>query len=836
MCNPKRDHGILCRLSLRERTCPPSAGRLFSPIHGSKSFAGPLGLTGAVFWLAILVALPARAIAAAAPELVEVLPLCDRVLMLHFDEGHVVHHRRGTPRSEEQVIASPLDIAAASRPDSYRVRSADDPAYKRVRAPVTAGRKSKGTDFAWFVDRWENGHAVNTRPDHAKEHWLYLELPAPLRQGKTYTVATGTLAANGREWTFVFDPARTRSEAVHVNLLGYAPAAPRKYAYVYHWMGDRGPLDLRPYAGRAFRLIDEATGVTAFTGKLAFRAPANQPETAHKSDSPPDGNFLKADVHECDFSKFAKPGKYRVAVDGIGASFPFRIDADVYREAFRTVARALYHNRSGIALVAPYTEFARPAPHNPKLTPGFAGKLIYTTVRYTEWGSEGGNAKELLAHAKGPIESAGWYQDAGDWDSYETHLRVAQELLLAYELAPRNFRDGELNIPESGNGVPDILDEAAWLPRFCHRLRHELIKKGYGTGGIGLRIAGDAFGEDEKTMPGGKKVGQGSWEDVNRTWAASGEDPWSTYRYAGAAAHLAYCLALAGKADPAGVDWTSEARQAYEWAKSHTRPGDDAPPHPLKAPRSYAAAALFRLTGERVYESQFASDITVPDLAGTLWDDGQYGPEVYALGGGKGRPNPALLERVRAAIQSVADTSCGVADKRALRWGGNWYMPMLVGQQTTPLVLQLAVAQALFRTSDRARAERYLATLYTTCDYFLGCNALNMTWATGLGARHPLHVFHMDAWYNGKDRCHPGVIPYGPWRDGRSEGQGPWDVAWPHKTVYPPIDAWPGDERWFDNRCSPMNSEFTIHQTIAPSAAIFGILCAPGPAAHAIAP
>ena len=234
--------------------------------------------------------------------------------------------------------------------------------------------------------------------------------------------------------------------------------------------------------------------------------------------------------------------------------------------------------------------------------------------------------------------------------------------------------------------------------------------------------------------------------------------------------------------------------------------------------------------------SRSASDIAVPDLAGTLWDDGQYGPEVYALGGGKGRPDPALLKRVRAAIQNVADTSCDVADKRALRWGGNWYMPMLVGQQTTPLALQLAVAQALFRSSDRVRAECYLATLYTTCDYVLGCNPLNMTWATALGVRHPLHVFHMDAWYNGKDRCHPGVIPYGPWRDGRSEGQGPWDVAWPHKTVYPPIGAWPGNERWFDNRCSPMNSEFTIHQTIGPSAAIFGILCAPGPAARAAAP
>jgi hypothetical protein len=97
--------------------------------------------------------------------------------------------------------------------------------------------------------------------------------------------------------------------------------------------------------------------------------------------------------------------------------------------------------------------------------------------------------------------------------------------MLAYEMAPKNFTDGELNIPESRNDVPDILDEAAWLPRFCYRLRHELLEKHCGTGGLGLRIAGDAFGDDEKTLPDRKRVGQGSWKDVNRTWAASGEDP-----------------------------------------------------------------------------------------------------------------------------------------------------------------------------------------------------------------------------------------------------------------------------------------------------------------------
>ena len=41
------------------------------------------------------------------------------------------------------------------------------------------------------------------------------------------------------------------------------------------------------------------------------------------------------------------------------------------------------------------------------------------------------------------------------------------------------------------------------------------------------------------------------------------------------------------------------------------------------------------------------------------------------------------------------------------------------------------------------------------------------------------------------------------------------------------IDQWPGNERWFDNRCAPMTSEFTVHQNNCYAAAAFGWLCAP---------
>jgi hypothetical protein len=650
-----------------------------------------------------------------------------------------------------------------------------------------------------------------------------------MQPGRTYVVNTGDMARNGTNWTLTFDIAHARSEAVHVNTLGYVPGAPEKYGYVYHWMGDRGSLDLKVDDGRAFHLLDTNTGASVFDGQVRFRMAKTKAETFHISDSPPFGNFLGADVWECDFSAFKRPGHYVLAVEGVGCSWPFRLDQDVYRRAFVTVARALYHNRSGIALKQPYTEFERPAPHHPKLTPGFAGKLRYTRVRWPEWGSEGGDAKKLMADSPGALaDTWGWYQDAGDWDSYYTHLRVAQELLLVYEMGPGKFRDGELNIPESGNGVPDILDEAAWLPRFCQRLRVELAAKGWGTGGVGLRVAGDAFGSDEGTTADGKKVGRGSWEDTDRVWMVSGEDPWSTYRYAGAAAHLAYAYQLGGvKRDPVGVDWRQEAREAYAWAKANTRPDDEtAMGGSLRHPRAYAAACLFRLTGEDAYQSQFAADTQWIKPDTLLREEASYGPYVYALGGGTAARRPELLDRLRAAILHTADeVLLASATKRALRWGGDFFMPMLVGQQTTPLVLEGAVACMLTRSSEPERSRRYLAALYTTCDYCLGCNSLNQTWVTGLGPRYPTQIFHMDAWYNGKGRFHPGLIPYSPWRKEKDLGDGPWDSAWPHATLHPGIDAWPGNERWFSNRCSPMGSEFTIHQNIAPAAAIFGFLC-----------
>jgi hypothetical protein len=760
-------------------------------------------------------------------DVAELGALTDRWLVVHIIDGHVVHHGKGQKNSDERAVVSRVDPARMDRPETWTLSSAEDAAYAGGKPPSRVGRKTRGCDFAWLTETWQNGRAVNKSPDHALEHWIYLAVPSPLRSGSNYSVACGDLLPGTPPLRLRYDDKTSRSEAVHVNLIGYPASSPAKYGYIYHWMGDADALLVRPLEGRPFRLLEHPGGSVAFTGKVRFRFSKDQPETLHRTDSPPNGNFLKADVLECDFSSFARPGTYVLSVEGIGCSFPFGIGEDVYREAFRTAARGLYHNRSGLALTKPYTEFERPAPHHPLLTPGFKGKLVYTRSRFVDWKNgdhDDADRPAIEAGIAGPLDAWGWYQDAGDWDSYETHLTVPLVLMLAWELAPGNFSDGELNIPESGNGLPDILDEAAWLPRFCHRLRAELLKKGYGSGGIGLRVCGDHFGGDGEGTP--------SYLDVHRQWIASGEDPWSTYRYAGVAAQLAYDLKLAGRVDPQGVDWTKEARESWQWARTHTRPGDEAgrpaAGYPLREARTYAAASLFRLTGEPDFEKSLAEDSAWIKADTQLWDMSRWGPWIHVLGGGPGAYSLELVSRLRQAVLGTCrQAAVETPSKRALRWGGNWAMPMLVGQQTTPWILEGMMGEALLKKTDPDQARAYRAAVVTTCDYFLGTNSLNMTWVTGLGPRHPREVFHLDAWCNGKGKPHPGIIPYGPWKKDRDWGVGPWDKEWPNPTLHPPIDQWPGNERWFENRCAPMTSEFTIHQNTVFAAATFGWLSGP---------
>ncbi len=773
-----------------------------------------------------------------AAEVLEISPITHRILMVQVRDGYVVHHKKGQPRSSEYVVQNALNVSLADQSANYFLSSTDDPAYSSARTPVSVSRKSKGQDFTWICQNWDNtlGCQNLNVADHTKDHWLYLFLPDSLVSDKSYTLDVSAVGIEGNSLTFVFDEKILHSEAIHVNNLGYSPAAPAKYGYLYHWMGNGGAADLSGWSGRAFRLVDSLSQQTVFSGKINFRKAKSNIETGQSTDSP-GSNFLGSDVYECNFSAFNTPGTYRLVVDGIGSSFPFRIAADAYFEPFYWVMNGLYQQRSGIATVAPYTDQPRPAPHNPTLTPGFAEKLQYSSRRMQDLENMDNSVNDkagIEAGFKGPIDTWGWYQDAGDWDGYFTHLKIPAELMFLYEMAPAQFTDGQLLLPEAGNGLPDLLDEARWLIRYLHRTRAAMKAAGYGTGGVGgARVAGDWFGGDER--PDGTT--HGSWEDTGRTWAVLGEDVFTTFRYAGLAAHFAYLLQTGNFVDPEGINWTEEAESAYEWAINHTQSNDYQAPHELNVwqDRMYAAVSLYRLTGNRTYHDQLILDIPTAKYANgskvytasaSVNEGWSYPVYAYLLMPGNRPVDATSLQLMKDILVQSANGYIGSASQRGSRWAGDFYFPMLIGHSSTPMISRATMGYGIARRFAPATADTWKSALFTTADYFLGANPLNMTWISGVGERSPFDIFCIDSWYlDSAAFPRKGIVPYGPWRsDPTPRPLGPWDNDFAAKTLTPALNLWPGHERWWNSRTTPLQSEYTVHQNTLPAAITYGLL------------
>jgi len=163
------------------------------------------------------------------------------------------------------------------------------------------------------------------------------------------------------------------------------------------------------------------------------------------------------------------------------------------------------------------------------------------------------------------------------------------------------------------------------------------------------------------------------------------------------------------------------------------------------------------------------------------------------------------------------------AEARGYRYGNDWWYPVVSGNATRPNIFPLMAAYAITGNA------KYLSYCYTTCDYILGANPLNMCWVSGIGEKHPEEFMHLDSWYYNQEKgMIPGIIPYGPyWYEEGTPG-GPWDPQWGRTTTYPAARLWPSHELWFENRYCPPANEFTVHESIAPAAVAFGFLSKPG--------
>lgn len=729
-----------------------------------------------------------------ASDLIEIQPVTNKIVMLKFDDGFVRQSGYQEDADAEVIDIVALNTTLAGLVSSFSITSSDDGNYASALQPLSIGRKSKPDDVS------------NSYPDYklALDHYIYLELPHAMKPGKTYTVNVGSLASNTDKISLRFDAVNCRSNTVHTNQTGYIPNSQVKYGYLYHWMGDKGGADLSEYVGKDFHLVDVNTGQVVFTSQIAFRGGKDVVETYQSAGEP--SNFTRADVYECNFSSFTTPGEYKLVVDDMGCSYAFEIGNDVYRELYYHTTRALYHNRQGIDLEPQYTEWSRPRDHHYEDI-----DIYYSTYRAFE--SEEERKKMIAESTNIPINISGWYHDAGDWDAYIRHAFVVNDLLLTYELAPDNFADGELNIPESGNGIPDLIDEASWLVYFMKRTMDVSP-----SGGVIART------EYEGLPP----TGTPSYEDPKQ-WYACAEDPAASYHFAACAAQLAYCLNIAAQktgnvtVDDSVATLIDYAIRAYEWAEDNTRAGDELLEGGLLVKKRILAAAwLYKYTGEEKYQSRFLAD---SPITGATDESNAKGIEhaiwAYATANHANINASKRQTMIDLSLYIANMRNVGPSSVRNTRGGWNMWMPTLNGASTTPTVMESMVAYSL--SGDIT----FLNAIQTTADFFLGNNPENMTWVTGMGDKRPdKGILHRDSQWDPLNRgVFPGVVPYGPRRHGdRYNYWQSFDNDYMLVEVYPGHSNWPLMETWCNNPHAPSTGEFTINQNFSPAIAIYGFL------------
>ncbi len=769
---------------------------------------------------------------------------------------HRILYRKELPTGvlagKDQSVLLPYDTfvpgilkpEALQHPDSYSLVAAGG---AQVR-PVTVHRKTRPRNMV-RTGPWQ----FQSVPEHA----LFLMFEEPLREGVGVTLTFPGLGLA----PVAFTPAARalRSEAVHVSHLGFHPDETAKVAFLSCWAGDGGGVTYPE--GMPFEVIDTRTGAVAFEGTWTLaKAAEDTAEDAYNR------NYNLTDVWMADFTALRATGTHVVSVPGIGCSYSFEIGEGVWDEPLRVSARGLFHQRSGVDLGPPHTPFVRPRGFHPDdglevfastaaLIDTGNGPLGYD-VDPTNFG------KLNKGRTDTRVEGVwGGYHDAGDWDRRIQHLVSTRNLLDLVDFFPEHANAFDLNIPESGNALPDLLDEAIFGLEVYRRLQ---TPDGGVRGGI-----------ESEEHP---RYGETSWQE-SLTVMAYEPDPWSTWWYAGTAARAARVLERHDAAAAAG--WRDSALKAMAWAEATVEgqreplsimgrilrrtgitalvvvllawglarppgfvrgrmrlvtrvacllalpltvwgcfaavsatgyPVDLRKAHLLRDARNYAAAELFRLTGDAAWQDTFRGTLVLGKEGAHVSEWGSHDQAeaawVYCLIP-EDLADPELRKTCLNAIVRTADERLEGIERAGFRWAKHTWRPFGIGVPAAPDGASLIHAHRL--TGN----DKYLRGVVLAVQYGGGANPMNLCMTTGLGHRSPLHPMHLDSRLSGQP-APEGITVLG----GMDVSQAWFDGDWGRKLLaphtHPELTSWPPAETYMDVFWNALLCEFTIHDSLAP--------------------
>lgn len=506
--------------------------------------------------------------------------------------------------------------------------------------------------------------------------------------------------------------AKARPAQIELNTVGFPPMA-AKWAVVPE--------------GSRFSVLNDRDQVVMH-GPLT--APATWPLADRK-------------VRLADFSSLQQPGTYRLKVgDGSTAmlSAPFTIGVAVYQPLTAAAIRAFYFNRAGIAIT-------------PALGGVYARAAGHSDVRVLIHASAAGPQRRAGDVIRSP---KGWY-DAGDYNQYIVNSGISTyTLLAAYEHFPDFYKTLSVGLPESGNGLPDLLNEALW------NLDWMLTMQDPADGGVYHKLTNLTF--DGMVMPEAATMDR---YVVQKTTAA-------TLDFAAVMAAASRILAPFDAQSPGrSARMRAAALAAWEWAQQHrlalyqqpadvvTGAYDDT--H-LNDEFAWAAAELWVTTGEARFFQTLQlgeSGINVPtwsDVEGLAWVTlAQHLRSLPA-------PEQAIVQqRIRTLAQRLVQQWKQSAWRVPMqasdyKWGSN----SEVLNQSLMLIQAVRLIDSTAGAANAASQGRFrqdaLAAAQSNLDYVLGRNPMGRSQVTGFGWKPPLHPHHRPSQADGVADPVPGFL------------------------------------------------------------------------------
>jgi endoglucanase len=480
----------------------------------------------------------------------------------------------------------------------------------------------------------------------------------------------------------------------------------------------------------------------------------------------PSGETVKL----ADFSAVTVAGDYKIQVEGIQTSANFKIATNAYDALNAASIKAFYYNRSSTELLEAHAGVYKRAA-------GHLGTTVYVHQ----------SASTALRPAGTVISAAkGWY-DAGDYNLYIVNSGISTySLLAAFEAYPDYFKNQNLNIPESSDAVPDLLNEIMW------NLEWMLAMQDPNDGGVYHKLTSKNF--SGFVMP-----------------AADNSDRYVVQKATAATLDFAAVMAVASRvfaeyesAYPGvSAQMLSAAENAWAWAKAnpsiyYTQPSDISTggygDNNVTDEFFWTAAELYITTKNDSYYTELNPANVTADVP---WWGG-----VKSLGWiSLGRHIDSLtLAADKNLIKSRLDAvAAGIATKKAASaygvsmetgdfgWGSN--------SGALNQAMMLLAAYDLDQTKNQ-----YLNAAQAILDYVLGRNATDYSFVTGYGNLTPQKIHHRPSGADGIAAPIPGFIAGGP-NPGQQDKSG-CTVAYPSN-----LPA----KSYLDEECSYASNEIAIN-------------------------